>query len=305
MRVIDIHTHGIAGYDTKGATPEDILRIAEIQGTHGIDAIIPTVYSASIDEMRTDIAAVKKAMQMQMIETKEREEASGERGDKKNKTNIEKPARILGVHLEGPFLNPARAGALNINSFLPAKISSWEKLVEGYGSNIKIITVAPELDGAAELIKTITDAGIIVSMGHSDATYTEAEEGFNAGAKGVTHIFNAMRGIHHREPGIAGFGLTNPHVYTEAIADPFHLHQKTVEMIFTIKSPEKIIFVSDSIKATKTDAMKGDVIDPMGKLTGGSVTITEAAQRLIDLGFPKHIVERCISLNPEEYLKQN
>lgn len=296
MRVIDIHTHGIAGYDTKGATPEDILRIAEIQGSYGIDAIIPTVYSASIDQMRTDIAAVKKAMELHAIRAKEREEGS-------YKTGIGIPARILGIHLEGPFLNPTRAGALDKNSFIPARIFSWEKLVEDFGDVIKIITIAPELDGAANLIKTISNAGMIVSMGHSDATYAEAEEGFNAGAKGITHMFNAMRGIHHHEPGIAGFGLVNPHVYTEVIADPFHLHRRMIELIFKVKNPEKIIIVSDSVKTTKMDTVKGGIIDPMGKLMGGSMTITESVQYLIDLGFSNRIVEQCISSNPGEYLK--
>jgi N-acetylglucosamine-6-phosphate deacetylase len=312
MRVIDIHTHGLAGYDTKGATPEDILRIAEIHGKYGVDAVIPTVYSASIDQMRTDIAAVKKAMEMQVAEGgSSRFKVQGSRLENNRPNGMLKndpargdtPARILGVHLEGPFLNPARAGALDKSSFLPARISSWESLVEGFGDIIKIITVAPELDGAAAMIRRMNDDGIIVSMGHSDATYAEAEEGFHAGAKGITHLFNAMRGIHHREPGIAAFGVTNPHVYVEVIADPFHLHRKMIELIFQIKNPEKIIIVSDSIKATKTDAMKGGVADSKGRLMGGSMTIIESAQRLVDMGFPKNTVEQCISLNPEEYLK--
>ena len=111
--------------------------------------------------------------------------------------------------------------------------------MEGFGDVVKIVTIAPELNDAAELIRAITHTGIIVSMGHSDATYREAHAGFSAGAKGVTHIFNAMRGVHHREPGIAGFGLTNPDVYVEVIADPFHLHPKTIELIFSAKKPEK------------------------------------------------------------------
>jgi N-acetylglucosamine-6-phosphate deacetylase len=167
---------------------------------------------------------------------------------------------------------------------------------------VKIITVAPELDGAIELIKAITDAGVIVSMGHSDASYSEAEAGLNAGAKGITHIFNAMRGIHHREPGIAGFGLTNPDVYVEVIADPFHLHSKTIEFIFEVKNPQKIVIVSDSVKTVKTDAAANGVTDGAGKLLGGSMTITESVQYLIGLGFQKEIVERCISVNPEVYL---
>jgi N-acetylglucosamine-6-phosphate deacetylase len=213
-----------------------------------------------------------------------------------------KPATILGVHLEGPFLNPARAGALNGNSFLPPKIFHCEKLIEGFGKVVKIITVAPELDGAQDLIRSISDAGIIVSMGHSDATYNEAEEGFNAGAKGITHIFNAMRGINHREPGIAGFGLTHPHIYVEVIADPFHLHPKTIELIFGAKKPEKIIIVSDSIKTTQTGTAAQSITDSTGRLLGGSMTVTQSVEYLIGLGFQQNIVEQCIRSSPEGYL---
>ena len=343
MPIIDIHTHGIGGCDTKCAGPEDILRIAEIHGSHGVDAIIPTIYSASVEQMRLDITAVKKAMEMQAAG------GSGSRpafrwfsrgfkvqgsGFKKKtmvigqpetvnrklnpgtKKNIElrtlklerrpsgdaSPAAILGVHLEGPFLNPARGGALDVNSFLPTKISHYKELIEGFGEVVKIITVAPELDGASLLIKSIADTGIIVSMGHSNATHSEAEAGFNAGAKGITHIFNAMRDIHHREPGISGFGLTNPHIYVEIIADPFHLHPKTIELIFSAKKPGKIIIVSDSVKNAQADITAQGITDSTGRLLGGSTTITESAQYLIGLGFQKDRIERCISNNPEMYL---
>jgi N-acetylglucosamine-6-phosphate deacetylase len=225
MPIIDIHTHGIGGYDTKGATSEDVLQIAEIHGSHGIDAIIPTVYSSAIDEMRADMEAVKKSMEIQAAGgsgTKRKVQGSGLNESLRHATCDMKPAAILGVHLEGPFLNPACAGALDKNSFLPAKISKCKQILEGFSDIVKIITVAPELDGATDLIRSIVDTGIIISMGHSNATYGEAEAAFNAGAKGITHIFNAMRSIHHREPGIAGFGLMNPHIYVEVIADPFH-----------------------------------------------------------------------------------
>jgi N-acetylglucosamine-6-phosphate deacetylase len=336
MPIIDIHTHGFGGYSTKDASPEAILRIAEIHGSYGVYTIIPTIYSAPIRQMRTSIAAVKKAMELQAVEKscskfkacpqvqwlgvqssrlKNNSPAKKSVSDKTNTKNLEHrtlnleqrphgdaPATILGVHLEGPFLNPAHSGALDGNSFLPTQISHYKKLIEGFGDIVKIITVAPELDGAPDLIRSIADSGIIASMGHSDATYSEAEAGFSAGAKGITHIFNAMRGIHHREPGIAGFGLINPHVYIEVIADPFHLHPKTIELIFGMKKPEKIIIVSDSVKAAQTGATTKSITDPANKLLGGSMTITESAKYLIGLGFQKDIIERCISDNPEKYL---
>jgi N-acetylglucosamine-6-phosphate deacetylase len=343
MPIIDIHTHGIGGYETRGATHQDILKIAEIHGSHGVDAIIPTIYSGPIDEMRADITAVKKAMELQAVGdgcsrfkvqgstlTDYKSKIQNKKSNVRTEKNLEprtlnleprtlnpeprtlnpepqalwdaSPATILGVHLEGPFLNPARAGVLDGNSFLPAKTAHFKKLIEGFGEIVKIITVAPELDGAPMLIRSIADTGIIVSMGHSDATYSEADTGFNAGAKGITHIFNAMRGIHHREPGIAGFGLTNPHVYVEIIADPFHLHPKIIEMIFIAKKPETIIIVSDSVKATQIDTATHGVADSTGRLLGGSMTIIESIEYLMGLGLQKSAVQRCIRANPEMYL---
>jgi N-acetylglucosamine-6-phosphate deacetylase len=160
--------------------------------------------------------AVKKAMDIQ-------------------KSSKEKGSVINGIYLEGPFLNPSKCGALDASSFLEPDEMLFMQLIVGYEDIIKIITVAPELNGALELIKKY-QMGIIVSMGHSDATYAQAEAGYHSGARGITHLSNAMRGIHHREPGIAGFGLMNRDVYVELIADPFHLDQRIVDHIFTLKN---------------------------------------------------------------------
>ncbi len=163
-----------------------------------------------------------------------------------------------------------------------------------------------------QLIKKISDKGIIVSMGHSDATFSEAETGFHAGAKGITHIFD----FHHEEPGIAGFGLINQNIYIEVIADSFHLHPKTLELIFEVKNHEKIIIVSDSVRETNSPPSppyKGGVqrrahkiakavTDVHGKLQGGSLTIVESAERLVNVGFDKGIIMNCIAKNPAKYL---
>jgi N-acetylglucosamine-6-phosphate deacetylase len=145
--------------------------------------------------------------------------------------------------------------------------------------------------------------GIIASMGHSDATYSEAQEGFNSGARGITHIFNAMRGIHHREPGITGFGLMNDDVYIEVIADPFHLDPKLIDFIFSVKDPGRIIIISDAVKETKTEAVSDGIMNGEGRLIGGSLTVTEAAERLIEAGIDRETVIKAISENPKKYLK--
>ncbi|PIQ94433.1 MAG: hypothetical protein COY75_00420 [Nitrospirae bacterium CG_4_10_14_0_8_um_filter_41_23] len=225
---------------------------------------------------------VRKAMEMQDVE----------------------PAKIIGVHLEGPFLNPSKCGALSASSFVEPTEDNFKELIEGFEDIVKIITIAPEINEAIGLIKKMSGMGIIVSMGHSDATYNEAKAGFNAGAKGITHIFNAMR-FHHREPGLAGFGLLNQDIYIELIADPCHLHSKTLELIFKTKNPDRIIIVSDTVKETKVRGGGGreqGITDIHGRLSGGCMTITESSKRLIEIGYNKNSIMRCITKNPKMYL---
>ena len=299
MQTIDIHTHGIAGFDTRSKDTDAILKIAEIQASYRVDAIIPTIYSAPIHIMRENMAIVKMAMDMQ-------------------KAHHKKPilvASIIGVHLEGPFLNPSYCGALDHCSFLEPDIKTFEELVDGFEDMVRIITIAPELDGSTKIIKNARDKGVKVGMGHSNATYAEAEAGYNAGAESITHIFNAMRGIHHREPGIAGFGLLHAGVYTEVIADPYHLHPETIKLIFRVKNHSRIIIISDSIRDTNCTRFpdgkqnmadsNGFKITPSqrnGILQGGSMTITESTQRLVGMGIDAKTVRRCITENPATYL---
>jgi N-acetylglucosamine-6-phosphate deacetylase len=283
MDVIDLHTHGIAGRDTRCGHVEDVLAIAEVHGAAGVTAIALSIYPASIPVMRGQLALVREAMQAQGAKYKVR------------------TARILGAHLEGPFLNPSRAGALDADAFLRPSDAAFSELIEGFEDIVKVMTVAPELPGALPLIGKASDAGIVVAMGHSDATYTEAQAGFKAGARSVTHLFNAMRGFHHREPGLAGFGLLHEEVYVEVVADPYHLDMKTLDLLFRVKDRERIIIVSDSVRETKMGADDA-ARNASSRLLGGSVTVLEAAERLVYLGFPEEAVREAITTNPARLL---
>jgi N-acetylglucosamine-6-phosphate deacetylase len=284
MKIIDIHTHGLGGHDTVTASENEILRIAELHGSHGVSEIIPAIYSSDMKTMRKHMLAVKSAIEIQ-------------------NGNADGSARIIGLLLEGPFLNPAKCGALDASSFLTPDENALKELIDGFEDIVKIITIAPELEGAPALIKHISDLGINASMGHSDATYSEAEEGFNAGARGITHLFNAMKGIHHREPGLAGFGLMNKDIYAEVIADPFHLDQSILELIFKVKNPERIIIVSDTVKAAHMEKSAG-IRDKHNMLLGGSMTIKESSERLIEMGIEKEAVHKAVAENPGRYLNR-
>lgn len=170
MKIIDIHTHGIGGYDTRTDFADHILKIADIQGSYGVSRILPTIYPSTVRVMRENMEIVKEAMKLQdagyMIHDIGQMSPSSP-FEKRDEGGFEKegedrgacePAEIAGVHLEGPFLNPAKCGALNAMTFLKPSEYNFRELVEGFEDMIKIITIAPELDGATELIRIISDA---------------------------------------------------------------------------------------------------------------------------------------------------
>jgi N-acetylglucosamine-6-phosphate deacetylase len=232
--------------------------------------------------MRKNLLAVKKAMDVQAKTDSRRREA-----------------QILGAHLEGPFLNPVRCGALDKDSFITPAVSALRRLISGYEKIVKIITIAPELPGALKTIESCAKIGIRVNMGHSDATYRQAAEGKKAGATGITHIFNAMRPFHHREPGIAGLGLTDQDLYIEVIADGIHLHPKILELLFNRKRLDKLIIVSDSVKGQRT--ARG-VVYHQGVLAGSVLTIPRLVKRLQRIGIPDAEIIEASTDNPLRYI---
>ncbi|MHB8845065.1 MAG: N-acetylglucosamine-6-phosphate deacetylase [Nitrospirota bacterium] len=275
--LIDIHVHGAKTHDTGTRRQDDILRIAEIHGQRGTGAIVPTVYPGPIETMRENMAAIRSAMASQR---------SG--------------AAILGIHLEGPFLNAERAGSLEKKNFQAPSPKRLSSLIDGFEDLIRIVTIAPELPGALNLIETCRKKGFLVQMGHSDATYEQAEEGKHAGATGITHLFNAMRGFHHREPGLAGFGLMDDDLYVEVIADLAHLHPQSIKMVLDMKSPERIILVSDSVKGHGWG--KGAIRGPGGVLQGSGVSLMDCMKNLVSLGVHQEWALQFASENPKRYL---
>jgi N-acetylglucosamine-6-phosphate deacetylase len=275
--IVDIHVHGAEKYDTRTRRQDDILQVAGIHGQRGTSAILPTVYPASVDLMRENMAAIRRAMAAQRD-----------------------GATILGVHLEGPFLNPERAGSLDGKNFADPSVETLTQLVDDFEDIIKIITIAPELPGALRLIEISREKGFLVHMGHSDASFEQAEEGKRAGATGITHLFNAMRSFHHREPGLAGFGIMDEDVYVEIIADLAHLHPNSLKMIFDMKSPDKIILVSDSVMGTGWGS--GPIRGAGGTLLGSGIALPDAIKNLVSIGVTRERAMQFASENPMKYL---
>ena len=293
---IDLHTHGFGRWDTRSTSPEQILEMAELQGRAGTAAILPTIYAGSLDVMRGEMEAVRKAMEIQGSPSGVR----GPSGGKMERHMTPAPSLILGVHLEGPFLNPARAGALEGGSFLKPTMTSLKRLMDGFEEIVRIITIAPEMPGALRVTEHCARSSIKVNMGHSDATYEQAGDGKRAGATGVTHLFNAMRPFHHREPGLAGFGLMDDDVFVEVVADGVHLHSVTMRLIFRVKRPDRIILVSDAVKGAAVGGKP--VYKKRGILGGSGASLADAAGVLAKIGVSRDAVAAAAVKNPEEYL---
>jgi len=275
--LIDIHVHGAEDYDTRTRRQDDILRIASVHGSRGTSAILPTIYPGSLENMRANMTAVQRAMSSQ-----------------------KDGAEILGLHLEGPFLNPDRAGAMDAKSFAEPSLEMLRQLIEDFEDIIKIVTIAPELPGALKVIEACREKGFLVHMGHSDASFEQAEEGKCAGATGITHLFNAMRGFHHRDPGLAGFGLMDEDINVEIIADMAHLHPQSLKMLFDMKSPDKILLVSDSVKGPGWGS--GPIRGAGGTLLGSGITLMDEVKNLVALGVPQERALQFASDNPRKYL---
>ncbi len=295
---VDLHAHGIGRYDTRTSNPEHILALAELHRKRGTLAVMPTVYAAPLETMRKNMEAVRKAIELQNRGTGH-DDWKGYNTLLPLSSYESGTARILGIHLEGPFLNPSKSGAMGKNACARPSVSSLNKLIDGYEDIIKIITIAPEMKGSLSVIEKCAEKGFRVNMGHSDATYEQALEGKKAGAGGITHIFNAMRQMHHREPGIAGLGLLDEDLYIEVIADGVHLHPKTIELIFSIKRLDRIMIVSDTVKGA---GRKGAVRDNKGLLKGSARTVAETFELLRQINIPDAEIIEATEDNPARYI---
>jgi N-acetylglucosamine-6-phosphate deacetylase len=294
---IDLHTHGLGRYDTKTDLPEDILQISSMHAKKGTGAILVAVYPGPVAEMRRNLEAVKIAMDLQRRSMLRGQQSGIVRGV--NKESAADSALILGVHLEGPFLNPENCGSMNKDDFLKPSQTALKKLIAGYEEIIRIITIAPEMPGALRVIERCAELGMKINMGHSSASFRQALDGKKAGATGVTHLFNAMRPFHHREPGLSGLGLIDKDLYIEVIADGIHLHPSTLKLIFSTKCRDRIILVSDSVKGK---AAKGAVYSKTGVLAGSAMTLSGAVRKLRSMRVPETEILKAAIVNPATYI---
>jgi N-acetylglucosamine-6-phosphate deacetylase len=260
---LDIHVHGGAGHDVMEEGRQALSAIEASLAAHGVGAFFPTTVTSPIE---------------QTLQALDR--LAGE---------IECPAPAggavpLGIHLEGPFLSHAKRGVHPAALLMPPSIPLFERFWQASRGHIRLMTIAPELDLAPELIEYASALGVRCSLGHSDATASRAAVGFRAGARSATHIFNAMRPIGHRDLGLAGYVLDNDDLFAEVICDGIHVDPAMIRIFFKAKGAARSILVTDGIAATgmpdgkyKLGSLDVDVrqgrciLDGSGDAPGGGV----------------------------------
>jgi N-acetylglucosamine-6-phosphate deacetylase len=232
---MDIHIHGGAGHDVMEAGSAALPAVETFLAKHGVTSYFPTTVTAPLETILAALDLLGAA-----IETAN---ASSGQSDALR-------ARPLGIHLEGPFISHARRGVHPADCLLPPKLSTFERMWEASHGQIKIMTVAPELPSATELIAEATRRGVCVSLGHSDAQLDAAFSGIGAGARHATHTFNAMRPLGHRDPGILGIALADPRLSADIIADGIHVDPLVVDLFLRAKGRDRAVLITDAMSAT-------------------------------------------------------
>jgi len=264
---IDIHVHGMAGYDIMDTDPESIHKISRHLATKGVTGFLATLQTSSYKEIIKTLKHVSET------------ETTG--------------AKLLGSHLEGPYISPAKIGAQRQNLREPIT-NELDDLLWAANGSLRLVTLAPEVQGGLVAVKYLVGHGVLVSAGHTDATYDEAKQAFDAGVQLLGHCWNGMRELHHREPGIIGAGLMDERVLVELIADCHHVHPAVLGLTVKLKGPDRVILVSDSIKPAGLESGK-HVIDSRvyfvvdglvklesGVIAGSSIGLNDAVRNMVE-----------------------
>jgi N-acetylglucosamine-6-phosphate deacetylase len=286
--LIDVHIHGAIGIDVNTADADGLFEIARFLATKGVTAWIPTLVPDSDENYKRIIPAIDRLMEMQA-------------GDP--------VAQAVGVHYEGVFANEKMCGALRpeyFKRYAAGALSELPKLKRG----IHMTTFAPEVDGGIELTKELVRDGWIASIGHTKADVDTLNKAFKAGANHLTHFYNAMTGMHHRDIGVVGWALTNPDVSFDIIADGIHVDPRMLEFACRTKGPDRVSLISDAVAPTgmgdgefeiwgeKVKVENGRTENARGSIAGSVITMLDAVKGMLSIRFTQSEVSKMASLNP-------
>ena len=290
--LIDTHIHGFGGFGTDDASTESVVEMSRLLAGYGVTAFNPTLYPAEPKALLKAIRNVAAAI------------------------GKESGARIMGLHLEGPFISPERLGVQRPETLSPVDLSFMEQLWEASGGHIVNMTVAPELKNMRELALFCVKKGIVLQAGHTNANYENMVEGMQVGILHTTHLFNAMSKLDHRNPNAVGAVLIHPEMSCEIIADGVHVHPDLFTLLRRDKPVDKIVLVTDALKPTEQseepfiangeevvlrDGVFHRKIDDV--IAGSSLTMIRGVQNLVRFGFSLEEAVKAASTNPAQVMR--
>lgn len=292
---VDVHIHGAGGRDIMEATPDAMAVVTKMLARHGTTSIVATTVTASPEEICRSCEGIAGYIATQH-------------------ESQDPCAEVLGIHLEGPFLNKVRRGVHPEEWLRLPSSELLEKFIAATSGNALMLTIAPELLGAIPCIDAAREAGLVVGMGHTDATYEQARMAMAHGAHHAVHMYNAMRPFSHRDSGVIGAVLTSQDVTAELIADGVHVEEAAMQLLLRAKSTECVILISDGLSATgmpdgkymlgnfEVTVSGGVCRNSEGKLAGSTLTLDKALRNVVGMGKTFAEATRMLTLNPAALL---
>jgi N-acetylglucosamine-6-phosphate deacetylase len=294
---VDVHIHGAGGHDVMEGDARALDRITSTVARHGTTSIVATTVTAPVDETCHSLQGIARYIRAH-----------------ENAETDHLAAEIVGIHLEGPFISKARRGVHPPDALAKPSIETLGRFIEAADGLVKIVTLAPELPGALELIAAAVAAKIVAAIGHTDANYDQARAAMQAGARHAVHMYNAMRPFEHRDPGVVGAILTDPEVTAEVIADLVHVAGPAIQVLIGTKGFDTVLLVSDGIAATgmpdgnyrlgtfEVSVKDGVARNSEGKLAGSTLTLDRALRNVVGLGVPLQDAVRMATVLPARRL---
>ena len=292
--LVDMHIHGGAGHDVMSADAVGLAALERLLAAHGVTSYLPTTVTAPVDQTLLALDRLATAIEQ------------AERGRAAESLR----AQPLGIHLEGPFISHVRRGVHPPAHLQLASSDLFDRFWQAASGRIRVLTIAPELEGAMQMIAEAARRGVCVSLGHTDADLDTAQAAVAAGARHATHAFNAMRPLNHRDPGILGELLTDSRLSADIIADGIHLHSAIVQLFLKAKGPDLAVLITDATAATgmpegryRLGGMDVDVKDGRcmaeGRLAGSVLTMDRAVRNVMQFANWKlEDAVRLATLNP-------
>jgi len=292
---IDLHIHGAGGHDVMEGNSAALNSVTRKVSEYGTTSIIATTVTASTDETLRAAEGIAAYIAHQ------------------HETEAPR-AEVLGIHFEGPFISKQRRGVHPAEWIQLPSAETLSRFLKAAGGNARILTIAPEVLGAAPCIDAAREAGLVVSIGHTDATYEQARAAMARGAHSATHVYNAMRPFTHRDPGVIGAVLTSPEINAELIADGVHVEEAAMKLLLMAKGSAHVTLVSDGLSATgmpdgkytlggfEVTVSGGVCRNAEGVLAGSTLTLDRALRNIVALGISLPDAVRMLTLNPATLL---